>query len=110
MYVTKRFSSNFSKVQTSRLVYLLLGITIGVNSEVNVTHEPLDHTDGVRALSFGVVCFLHNNGGNVSKLIRQLGLPLFPGDLKLALIQNLKTRTNAQSSYQNSLGKKREQD
>lgn len=32
---------------------------------------------------------LHDNGCNVPKLTRQLGLPLFPCNLKLSFLQNL---------------------
>ena len=82
--------------------YLLLRVAMRINSKMNIPHKPLNHANGVRTLSFGIECLLHNNGGDITKLIGQLRFPLLPSHLKLSFIQNLPNKTNAIS--ESSLG------
>ncbi len=60
-----------------------------INGEMNFTHKPLDHSDGVRTLRLGIERFLHNDCGDIAKLIGQLRFSLLPSHLKLSFIQNL---------------------
>lgn len=60
-----------------------------VNGKMNIMHKALNHANSVRALSFRVKGFLHNNGCNVPKLTGQQRLPLLTSRSKLSFLQNL---------------------
>jgi len=70
--------------------YLFLGGKIWVNSKMYLVHEALNHGDGVGAAGLRVDGLLHDDGGDITELARELRLPLLAGDLELPFLQNLK--------------------
>lgn len=55
-----------------------------------LTHEALNHGDGVGAPGFRVDSLLHHNGGDIPELVRQLRLPLLARNLELPFLQYLR--------------------